>query len=235
MAEYLYECHLHTCISSKCGKITPEEVVRLYTTMGYTGVFVTDHFLNGNSSIDKDLPWREKIDLYADAYRQVKKAAEGSGLDVFFGVEYHVGNAAEFLLYGITPEWLYEHEEIMNMKPHAVIDFFRENGILVYQAHPMRMRGYVPFISLFPYQVDGIEVYNVGNDQIANDFAAEYAKTYNLQTICGSDLHRFTQGTAAAFVSPIRLSEPKDIKKALDLGGTGMRLMENPFAEKKEE
>ncbi len=234
MSEYLYECHLHTAVASKCGRITPEEVVRLYTAMGYAGVFITDHFLNGNSAIDKSLPWKEKIDLYADSYRQVKKAAEGSGLDVFFGVEYHTGNAAEFLLYGITPEWLYEHEEIMDMSPRKVLEFFRENGILVYQAHPMRMRGYVPFISLFPDCVDGIEVYNVGNEPIANDFAQDYARRYNLQTICGSDLHRITQGTAAAFVSPIRLTEPKDIKKALDMGGTGMRIMQNPFVEKTE-
>ena len=47
MSEYLYELHLHTRVSSACGRITPEEVVRLYTAMGDTGVFITEHFLNG--------------------------------------------------------------------------------------------------------------------------------------------------------------------------------------------
>lgn len=231
MSEFLYELHLHTCVASACGRITPEEVVRLYTAMGYTGIFVTEHFLNGNSSVDRSLPWAEKINRYADGYRQVKAAAEGTGLDVFFGVEYHVGNAAELLLYGITPEWLTDHEEIMSMGANQVIDFFRENGILVYQAHPMRIRAYVPFITLFPQRVDGIEVFNINNVPRDNDFAADYARHHKLPTICGSDLHGFGQPAAAAFVSPIRFESPTDLKKAVDSGLSGMRITKNPFVE----
>jgi len=231
MAEFLYEFHLHTGIASGCGRLTPEEVVKLYTTLGYTGVFVTDHFINGNTAIDRSLPWEEKIDLYAEAYRKVKEAAEGTGLDVFFGVEYHVGNAAEMLLYGITPEWLKEHEEIMKMNPNEVCDFFRANGILVFQAHPMRLRPYVPFISLYPYHVDGIEVFNINNQPHENDFAGDYAKRYNLKTICGSDIHAITQPNVAGFVSKIRFETPLDIKKALKIGGTEIRILKNPFCE----
>ncbi len=229
MSEYLYELHLHTRVASACGRITPEEVVKLYTAMGYTGIFITEHFLNGNSSVDRSLPWAEKIDRYAEGYRQVRAAAEGTGLDVFFGVEYHVGNAAEVLLYGITPEWLTDHEEIMSMGQTQVMDFFRANGILVYQAHPMRMRAYVPFISLFPYWVDGIEAFNINNQPHENDFADDYAKRYNLPKICGSDLHGFGQGATAAFVSPIRFEAPTDVRKALETGETGMRIVKNPF------
>lgn len=230
MAEYLYECHLHTRISSKCGRLTPEEVVRLYTTLGYAGVFVTDHFLNGNTCVDKTLPWAEKINLYAESYRQVKAAAEGTGLDVFFGVEFGLGNAAEVLLYGATPEWFIEHEEVMSMKAKDALTYLRDNGILVYQAHPMRIRDYSPFISLFPYWVDGIEVYNVANQPVENEFAADYAKRYGLSTICGSDIHTFTPHHLAALVSPFRFTDAKDIKKVAELEGEKIRIIDNPFA-----
>ncbi len=230
MAEYLYECHLHTRISSKCGKLTPEEVVRLYTTLGYAGVFVTDHFLNCNTCVDKTLPWAEKINLYAESYRQVKAAAQGTGLDVFFGVEYGLGNAAEALLYGATPEWFIEHEEVMSMKPKDALTFLRDNGILVYQAHPMRIRDYSPFIPLFPYWVDGIEVHNICNQPVENVFAGDYAKRYELSTICGSDIHSLKLGHLAALVSPFRFTDPKDIKKVADLEGDKIRILENPLA-----
>lgn len=231
MAEYLYEMHLHTNVASKCGGITPEEVVRLYKAMGYAGVFVTEHFLNGNSSVDRSLPWEEKIRRYADGYEQVKAAAEadGGGLDVFFGVEYHMGNAAEALLYGVTPEWLTAHEEIMAMGPRQVLDFFRSEGILVYQAHPFRLRAYVPYITLFPQSVDGIEVFNINNDEHANRMAEAYAKEYGFRTICGSDLHNPRQPRTTAFTTPFRLTEPLDVKKALETGETGMRILENPL------
>ncbi len=46
--KYLYETHCHTNLISACSSLSPEEMVELYAKNGYTGVFVTDHFLNGN-------------------------------------------------------------------------------------------------------------------------------------------------------------------------------------------
>lgn len=231
MSEYLYEMHLHTCIASACGRIKPQDVVEIYLAMGYTGVFVTEHFLNGNTAVDRSLPWADKITAYTEGYRQVAESAKGSGLDVFFGVEYHVGYGAEMLLYGITPEWLYQHEEIMSMSAREVLDFFRKNGILVIQAHPMRVREYTPFIPLFPYWVDGIEVYNVNNQPVENDFASDYAARYGLKTVCGSDLHSKRQSETCAFVLPERLSSPDDLRAVLESGHTGMRLIKNRLCE----
>ena len=41
---YLYETHMHTCLSSACGVSTGKEHVRFYKERGYTGIIMTDHF-----------------------------------------------------------------------------------------------------------------------------------------------------------------------------------------------
>ena len=43
MKKYLYETHCHTNVSSRCSRFSPEEIVKLYTTLKYDGVFITDH------------------------------------------------------------------------------------------------------------------------------------------------------------------------------------------------
>ena len=61
MAVYKYETHLHTSPVSKCAKATPRESLEFYKSAGYDGVFVTNHFLDGNIGISADAPYEEKI------------------------------------------------------------------------------------------------------------------------------------------------------------------------------
>jgi histidinol phosphatase-like PHP family hydrolase len=49
MQFYKYETHSHTSLVSECSTITPEILARYYKAHGYAGVFITDHFLNGNT------------------------------------------------------------------------------------------------------------------------------------------------------------------------------------------
>ena len=60
---------------------------------------VTDHFFNGNTAIDRSLPWEEKVELYCRGYENAKEEGDKIGLDVFFGVEWAF-HGDEFLLYG---------------------------------------------------------------------------------------------------------------------------------------
>ena len=83
MKEFRYELHCHTALSSLCASATAEQLVELYIANGYSGVFVTDHFLNGNTCVNRDLPdgsYEERIDAFARGYRAVKSAA-GDKLD----------------------------------------------------------------------------------------------------------------------------------------------------------
>lgn len=85
MKEYLYETHVHTSPVSKCAAATPEETVTFYREMGYDGLFLTNHFLDGNIGIDYDRPYEEKSSsisrimkkLCASAGRRISRCFSG--------------------------------------------------------------------------------------------------------------------------------------------------------------
>ena len=70
---YIYETHLHTATASKCAVSTGNEYIAYYKELGFHGIFVTDHFFNGNSCVPKNLPWEERIDIFCQGYEDAKK------------------------------------------------------------------------------------------------------------------------------------------------------------------
>ena len=206
---YRYETHLHTSVSSACSCFTPEEIVEKYTRLGYAGIFVTDHFLRGNSSVPKDLPYDERVKLYFDGYRAVKKCAEGSGLTVFCGVEVsHWGT--DFLFYGLDEKWYIENPDIMTEPPREMCRRARSAGALVLQAHPYRERDYIDHIRLFPREVEGIEIVNAAEGERSNDLARKLAAAYDLNVTAGSDIHRASQTFLAGMEFETKLKSEED-------------------------
>ena len=57
---YKYETHLHTFPVSRCAKAGVMESLEFYKKLGYDGVFITNHFLNGSINIDNEKPYEEK-------------------------------------------------------------------------------------------------------------------------------------------------------------------------------
>ena len=86
---YLYDTHIHTSVGSHCSQVLPEEAVHRFKKMGYTGIFITDHFFNNPSTTVpyKDIPWREAVAQYCVPYERAKAEGDKVGLDVFFGFE----------------------------------------------------------------------------------------------------------------------------------------------------
>ena len=187
---YIYETHLHTCEGSACGRVHGEDYIDYMIGKGYSGIIVTDHFFNGNCAVPRDLPWKEKIEAYASGYRRALKAAEGKDFTVMFGVEYNY-QGDEFLLYGITPEWLMENERIMDMSRHELYKTMKEVGAMMIQAHPYRERDYLVDIKLTADVFDGIEIYNAANGDNMNALAYEYAKSLGTRMTAGSDIHYY--------------------------------------------
>ena len=70
MKKYLYETHLHTFPVSRCGKATVRESLEFYKSIGYEGVFITNHFIDGNINYDKSLPYNERIEFYFSDYEE---------------------------------------------------------------------------------------------------------------------------------------------------------------------
>ncbi|MBR3304609.1 MAG: histidinol-phosphatase, partial [Christensenellaceae bacterium] len=61
---YKYETHCHTLPVSRCAKASVADTVRFYREAGYDGLFITNHFLDGNINIDRNAPYEEKIRFY---------------------------------------------------------------------------------------------------------------------------------------------------------------------------
>ena len=207
---YKYETHMHTSEGSLCSKSTASEMAEKYRSEGYTGIFVTDHFFNGNCAVPADLPWRERVERYCLGYEHALETGQRIGLDVFFGVEYGNGQA-DFLTYGIDKQWLFDHPEIMDIPTEDYIALVQSCGGMVVQAHPFREAPYIFKFTLIP-TVDGVETVNASHsDPLFNERALWYAEQYGLPQTAGSDSHnttdRFFRGGVAL---DFRIRSPQD-------------------------
>lgn len=214
---FRYETHLHTSLVSACSGFTPEEIVEKYLRLGYQGVFVTDHFLNGNTTVPRDFPYERKIVRFGEGYRAVKRAAEGSGLDVFFSLEYSY-YGTDFLVYGLDEEWLLEYPEIMTLRTVDFCRLARAAGAFVVQAHPYREAFYIDHIRLFPSEVDAIEVVNCHQDERPNRLAKVLADAYALPVTAGSDIHGKEQKTLAGMQFSHRLASSREYGELIRRG-----------------
>ena len=204
---YKYETHLHTSEGSRCAKSTAAEMARSYKEQGYTGIFVTDHFFNGNCAVDKSLPWEEKVTLFCKGYENAKAEGDKIGLQVFFGFEYNT-YGAELLVYNIDKEWLLAHPNIDKVDERTVFHQMRADGGFIIHAHPFRSN---TLIKLFPSDIDGVEVYNgcQREGKIQNARAEQYALMYDLPPTAGSDSHhvdetfRCAVGTFKKILTPL--------------------------------
>ena len=186
---FLYETHCHTAPVSKCGKASAEDTVRFYKKMGYDGVFITNHFLDGNINPEVwNLPYSGQIDYYFSDYEKAAVIGKEIDLKVFPGVELSY-KGTDFLIYGLEKDWYKAHPEILNMKKSEELPFMMEAGALVIQAHPYREAHYIDHIRLFPRHVHGAEIINSGQSWESNAIAPIYAKQYHLLMTCGSDNH----------------------------------------------
>lgn len=211
---------MHTIEGSACGRSTGKEMVQAYKAAGYTGVFVTDHFFNGNCAIDRSLSWEKKVEQFCKGYENAKEEGDKIGLDVFFGFEYCV-DAADFLVYNLSKEWLLKYPDIDKWEPRKAFAQIHADGGFIVHAHPFRERDYINHIHLFPRDVDGVEIINGGQLEypLMNERAKIYAMMYELPVTSGSDSH-FAGGLPGCGVEvEKRIEEPLDYLEYLKTGG----------------
>lgn len=185
---FRYETHLHTTPVSKCARQSVRENLEFYHSLGYDGVFITNHFLDGNINIDKALPYEEKIKFYFSDYYEALSLAKEIGIKVFLGVEISY-RGTDFLIYGLGMEWFLAHPEIMDMKKSEELPYLASHGAFVIQAHPYREDRHIDHIRLFPRLVHGVETLNASRPEFENAMADAYADAYGLLKLAGSDNH----------------------------------------------
>ncbi|MBR1822349.1 MAG: histidinol-phosphatase [Clostridia bacterium] len=218
---YRYETHMHTCQASGCGVSTGAEHVRFYKELGYTGIFITDHFTGGNIAVPADLPWRERIDWFCSGYEDALIEGQKRGLDVFFGWEQNY-DGDEYLIYGPDKAWLLAHPDIEHWTRRRQLEEVHRAGGAVIQAHPFRHRDYIRYILLGLKYCDGIEVANTGNTPDADACARRYAESYGLLTTAGSDNHNSAKADPARLMGvevDERLTCPRDYARLIRARG----------------
>ena len=186
---YKYETHCHTSPVSRCGKASVKDTVCFYKEYGYDGIFITNHFLDGNINPEaRKLPYRRQIDYYFSDYEEAVMIGSAMGIKVFPGVELSY-KGTDFLIYGLEKEWYKAHPEILEMKKTEELPFMMEAGAFVIQAHPYREAHYIDHIRLFPRSVHGVEVINSNQAWESNEMAEVYAEQYGFLKTAGSDNH----------------------------------------------
>ena len=198
MKKYLYETHVHTAQGSKCGQVDATEMARRYHAAGYTGIVITDHFVHGNTAIDRSLPWEQWVEQFCRGYELAKAEGDKLGLQVFFGWESGY-KGTEFLILGLDKAWLLAHPEIRDCTVQQQYELVHQGGGIVIHAHPYRVEPYIPEIRLFPEYVDAVEVYNATHSSLHskdhrraewNKQALAYAREHKLPITAGSDQHK---------------------------------------------
>lgn len=207
--EYKYELHCHTGCVSRCGRVEPEEIVKLYKGKGYNGIVVTDHY----SPMTFDRNWcpQKQIDFYLSGYRRMKAVA-GDGFTVLLGMELrHYFTANDYLIYGIDEDFLYKAGNLMKIWEKGVYKLVRSKGYLVYQAHPFR----TGIRRCNPDYIDGVEVYNGKTNKRQNDEALNWAEENNKLMVSGSDFHTVKNLARGGIITTEPINNNDDLLRIL--------------------
>ena len=214
---YLYEMHCHALPCSACGGIQPEDLVRGMKDCGYAGMVLTDHFYHGNTGIRRNQPWEDFVAAYEESYLRAKAVGDQLDFDVLFGIEEGIGACKEALIYGITPQFLYDHPEIRDCDLPTLSRLVREAGGVFVQAHPFRVRDYIPrpWEPLDPDLFDAVEIYNACNPPLDNLRAVHWAAQTALPAIAGSDRHYMGHCENFGILVPHRIRTEQQLAQVL--------------------
>lgn len=215
---YLYETHCHSSQCSLCSVSTSRELVRAYHRAGYAGLVLTDHFIWGNTAVDRSLSWAQRMHCYFNACLEAQDEARDLDFDVIFGIEHAYGDGKEVLIYGIDLDFLLSNPDIPEISLDELVRRVHAYGGIVIQAHPYRDRWYTD-LAVPPRSdiVDGIEICNAGNRRDEDVQALELANTGSFLLTSGGDIHNAADKNigAAGVLLPHRVHNGKEFAEAL--------------------
>ncbi len=219
MNGYKYEMHVHTCPCSGGGDDVEKHIDTLIEK-GFSGMVITNHFFRGDTRIDRELPWEAFVAEYEKDFERAKAYAKGRDFDVLFGIEEHISDGNEVLVYGITPAFLAAHPELKTATLQEYAELVHAAGGLLYQSHPYRARWYIahplPFDGV--ELLDGVEGYNAANEPHENEQALSFAAAKGTKVIAGSDAHGYINSGRAGICSSVRIRDNLTLVEVLQDG-----------------
>lgn len=210
--------HAHVKEVSTCAPSDAQTLASLYVDTDYTGIVITDH-MNAPTFSRKNLadaPWDKKIDHFLTGYKALKEAV-GDKLIIILGMEINFYNSPnDYLIYGVTEEFLRAHGDLMAMGPQKFSEIAHENGLVMVQAHPFRRDSVVTDWKI----LDGYEVYN-GNPRhySCNPIAEQWAKHHNKTIVtAGSDFHEPSDAGNGGIYFEKKIFTPQELAEELKKG-----------------
>ncbi len=205
---FKYDLHVHTSETSKCANNTAWEMIEAYHIKGYTGVVITDHFVNGHCRVDTELPWVKQMNDFLKGYRAAKVVGDKLGVQVFLGWEYAYNGGEDYLTLGLEETFLFDNPDVSKLPINDYCKLVKKNGGFIIQAHPYRKMEYMgPDCQARPQIVDAFEVFNATpNHEEFNAKALAAANEFNIYKTAGADAHH----TFAVGVSGIAVPRKAD-------------------------
>ena len=210
--QYKYELHCHTKEVSRCAQLPAAELVKLYKEQGYDGIVITDHYSPMTFTFEK-LPCPQKyVGFYTSGYREALRHA-GDDFSVMLGMELrYYATANDYLVYGITEEFLKKNGNLMAKYPKKFYKLAKEHGFIVLQAHPFRPG----LIRTAPKHLDGAEIFNGKATDEQNKKAALWAKENGMKIVSsGSDCHRPANLAKGGIITDTRIRSNGDLLNVL--------------------
>lgn len=206
------ELHTHSSFSP-CGRLSASELISLYCAKKYDAIVLTNHFSRYAAHRYAELGGKDFHRDYHDAIRQAKEIGARNNLIVLAGYELKFEeNSNDYLVFGMPEEFTRDFNSIFAMGVKKFSAAAKENGFLLYQAHPFRNDMTV----INPEFLFGIEVQNTHpNHDSRNEIALAWAKKYDLHKICGSDCHEKDHAGTSAIITNEKVRNMDDLVHVL--------------------
>ena len=150
--------HVHSNEISRCSHVTCEQIIDQKIELGYKGAVLTNH---------------------------CKAYADKKGFRFYLGLEVslHEPHYADWLLYGVTEEFLRKTPCLYKLSQKELFQLCEENGVLLVQAHPFRQS------PCDPNFMHGVEINCSDGDLDKIPLVEEFASRHDLFVTCGTDYH----------------------------------------------
>ena len=209
------ELHFHSLEISECSRVNVYDIIEKYTEAGYNTLVLANHLNRGTMRYQKSESWQDFIEKYWAAIELLREKAEGK-INILPGAELRFNeNINDYLLFGITKEFLLKNENMLELNPEKFHQLAMENGILFVQAHPFRNGMTV----VNPRFLDGVEIFNghMGHDS-RNEIAYAWAEKFNLLKTSGTDFHYKDSPVNAGITTDFEITSLDMLVKTLKEG-----------------
>lgn len=210
------EMHTHTSEASPCANVPAAQIPALYRQAGYDAIVITDHFCKWAQERSGSETAKVYAEYFLNGYRTAKAAGDRIGFPVLLGAEANLpGSPNDYLLYGITEEFILQHPSLYEMTLPELYTLCREHDILLLQAHPYRTY----CTPADPAYLDGAESYN-GNPRHnnQNELAEKWTQKHHMIQSSGSDFHELEDVAKGGIETNIPVTDTHTLYQVLRSG-----------------